>query len=184
MGNIRIREYVLADIDAYAAWQSDPDVARHVSWLPKNHAESLADLLDAIAQQAVVPRSRHFFAVVCMNTNEVVGNVGLTVTEPSTGDCGWFILRVHWGLGYATEAAQMLVKHAFQTLRLDRLTASCSVANPASERVMLKCGFKCIRRSKTRIKCAMTRDAWAPNAPPFIPANARKRGVADFSRDA
>lgn len=39
---IEIREHVLADLDAYVQWQSDPEIARHIAWLPKSHAESEA----------------------------------------------------------------------------------------------------------------------------------------------
>jgi len=104
IGRVQIREWVLGDIDAFAAWQSDIDVARHLGWLPKNRAESQGDLLDAVAQQTAVPRIRHFFAVVCVHDAEVVGDVGFTIIAPSNGDCGWFIRKPYWGLGYATEA--------------------------------------------------------------------------------
>jgi RimJ/RimL family protein N-acetyltransferase len=147
-----------------------------------DRAESRAALLDAIAQQTAVPRIRHFFAVVCVNNDELVGSVDLTVVEPSTGDCGWFIQRRHWGLGYATEAAQLLVKYAFQTLGLNHLTASCSLANPASERVMLKCGFKCIRRSETRTKYEITRDEWTQPTQPSAASDAQEPRAAEPER--
>lgn len=150
----------MGDLDAFAAWQSDNDVARHVAWLPKTRAESQADLLDAIAQQTASPRIRYFFAVVRAHDAAVVGDVGFTITAPSTGDCGWFIRKPYWAQGYATEAAQILLTYAFQTLKLDRLTASCLLANPASERVMMKCGFKCVTQSATRIRYEITREGW------------------------
>lgn len=167
---VQITEWEMEDLDAFVAWQSDPDVARHVAWLPKTHAESQADLLDAIAQQTAAPRIRHFFAVVRARDAEVVGDVGFTITAPSTGDCGWFIRKPYWGLGYATEAARMFVAYAFQTVKLDRLKASCSVANPASERVMTKCGFTCVNRSETRARYEITRDDWARHAHRIGPA--------------
>ncbi len=164
MGRIQVREHVLADLDAYFAWQSDHDVARHVAWLPKNAAESRASLVDAIAQQVAVPRLRHFFAVVHTDTGEVIGDVGFTVVAPGTGDCGWFIRGNYWGSGYATEAVKLLMEHAFGTVRLDRLTASCSIANLASEKVMIKCGFHCVRRSETRVRYEIVRHEWNPQA--------------------
>ncbi|MCX7005327.1 MAG: GNAT family N-acetyltransferase [bacterium] len=160
MSRVKIREYVLADLDAYADWQSDPEVARHITWLPKTRAQSRACLADAIAQQTTVPRIRHFFAVVLADTDETIGNVGLTITGPGTGDCGWFLRRHYWGCGYATDAAQLLIEYAFQALGLERLTASCAVGNSASERVMLKCGFVCVERSETRAKYEIQRTAW------------------------
>ncbi len=174
-GKVQIREWAMEDLDAFAAWQSDPDVARHVAWLPKTRAESQADLLDAIAQQTAVPRIRHFFAVVRVRDAEVVGDVGFTITAPSTGDCGWFIRKPYWREGYATEAAEMLVTYAFQTLPLDRLGASCSLANPGSEGVMMKCGFKCVKRSETRTRYEITRIEWMRRA---------QRAVAGYASHA
>lgn len=152
MNRIAIREHILEDLDAYAEWQSDPDVARHLVWLPKNRAEAREELLDAIAQQTAVPRSKYFFAIVWADTAEVIGDVGFTITATGTGDCGWFLRRKYWGHGYATEATKLIIQYAFGSVGLDRLSASCSLANPASEKVMLNCGFKCKERSESRVK--------------------------------
>ena len=157
MNRVKIREHELADLDAYSDWQSDPEVARYIAWLPKTYAQSQDCLSDAIAQQTMVPRILHFFAVVFANTEEIIGNVGLTITGPGKGDCGWFLRRQYWGYGYATEGAQLLIEYAFQNLGLERVTASCAIGNLASEGVMLKCGFTCVERSEGRVKYEMQR---------------------------
>ncbi len=53
----------------------------------------------------------------------------------------WFGVR-YWGRGYATEAAQALVDHAFGDLGREVLHAGARVSNPASRRVLEKCGFQ------------------------------------------
>ena len=47
-----------------------------------------------------------------------------------------------WGHGYATEAARALIDHAFGDLGHDVLDAGARVSNPASRRVLEKCGFQ------------------------------------------
>lgn len=157
---IEIREHVLTDMEAYCRWQSDSDIARHVAWLPRSRTESEASLVDAIAQQTAHPRIRYFFAVVLRDSGEIIGDVGLTITDPATGDCGWFIRKDQWGHGYATAAVKLLMAYAFQTVGLERLTASCSIANPASEQVMKKCGFHCVGKTTARVSYTATRDDW------------------------
>jgi len=157
MNRVKIREHELADLDAYADWQNDPEVARYIAWLPKTYAQSRDCLSDAIAQQTLVPHILHFFAVVLADTEEIIGDVGITITGPGQGDCGWFLQRQYWGHGYATEGAQLLIEYAFQTLGLERITVSCAIGNLASEGIMLKCGFTCIERSEGRVKYEIKR---------------------------
>jgi len=151
MNRIVIREHILEDLDAYAEWQSDPEIARHLVWLPKNRAEAQKGLLEAIEQQTAIPRRKYFFAIVSVDNAEVIGDVGFTITARETGDCGWFIRKEYWDRGYATEATKLMIQYAFGNAGLERLSASCSLANPASEKVMLKCGFKCTERSESRV---------------------------------
>jgi RimJ/RimL family protein N-acetyltransferase len=48
----------------------------------------------------------------------------------------------HWGHGYATEAARAVIDHAFETLGHAQLVSGARVTNPASRRVLEKCGFQ------------------------------------------
>ena len=54
-----------------------------------------------------------------------------------------------WGLGYASSALAQLVPIGFETHRLNRIYAYHMARNPASGRVMAKCGFHfegCLRQ--------------------------------------
>jgi RimJ/RimL family protein N-acetyltransferase len=57
-------------------------------------------------------------------------------------EIGYWIGVPFWGCGYATEASQGLIDHAFGSLGYEVLTASARVSNPASRRVLEKCGFQ------------------------------------------
>jgi RimJ/RimL family protein N-acetyltransferase len=48
----------------------------------------------------------------------------------------------HWGNGYATEALHAMIDYAFADLAHDALQAGARVTNPASRRVLEKCGFQ------------------------------------------
>ena len=58
----------------------------------------------------------------------------------------------YWGRGYATEAARALIDHAFGELGYERLAGRARVSNPASRRVLEKCGFQWTGVSLIRIR--------------------------------
>jgi ribosomal-protein-alanine N-acetyltransferase len=55
---------------------------------------------------------------------------------------GYSVDEAHAGRGYASEAAGMVVKYAFETLGLHRLETSYNPKNEASGRVLIKNGFR------------------------------------------
>ena len=69
-----------------------------------------------------------------------LSNVRRGVAE--TGTLGYWIGQPYAGAGHATAAVQALARHAFETLRLHRLEASCLPTNAASRRVLEKSGFR------------------------------------------
>jgi RimJ/RimL family protein N-acetyltransferase len=73
---------------------------------------------------------------------QLIGTAGLGRRPSGAIELGYWIARPHWGLGYATEAAQAVVGIARDGLRLKRLTAGHFLDNPASGRVLQKLGFK------------------------------------------
>ena len=54
-----------------------------------------------------------------------------------------FVLaRAHWGHGLGSEAAREVLRYAFETLALERVTAEAAARNFASLRILAKLGFK------------------------------------------
>ena len=72
---------------------------------------------------------------------EPIGACGVEAREGGA-EIGYWIGRHYWGRGYATEAARAVIDHAFGDLGHDALQAGARVSNPASRRVLEKCGFQ------------------------------------------
>jgi RimJ/RimL family protein N-acetyltransferase len=62
--------------------------------------------------------------------------------DGSIPDLGYWLGAAYWGKGYATEAVRALIDYAFGALGHDALHAGARVSNPASRRVLQKCGFQ------------------------------------------
>ncbi len=82
---------------------------------------------------AITPRAK---------PNVVIGVVGIG-PEPADGTprLGYWLGIPVWGQGYATEAARAMLDAFFAYTTNPELTASARVINPASRRVLEKCGF-------------------------------------------
>ena len=57
-------------------------------------------------------------------------------------EIGYWLGVPYWGRGYATEAVRALIDHAFGDLEHEALISGARVSNPASRRVLEKCGFQ------------------------------------------
>lgn len=89
---------------------------------------------------------RFFFAIREKSSEKVIGYCGLgapeydrTVTEVFYG-----ISPDHWGKGYATESAKIMLMFGFNELRLNEIVGFREDGNPASGRVLEKAGLKLV----------------------------------------
>ena len=82
-------------------------------------------------------------AVVLKDEQRLIGHMNFHPWfAPSTYEIGWVFHPAYQGRGYATEAAQALLRYGFETLRFHRIVATCQPENPASFRVMEKLGMR------------------------------------------
>ena len=127
------------DIFRYA---SDPEVARYVLWEPhRSVSETSSFIRDLRARlRAGCPSS---WVVVLRETDTVIGTIGFVwySTDNNAAELGYSFSREYWNRGYATQALRAVIDSVFSSLPLNRLEAQHDVRNPASGRVMQKCGL-------------------------------------------
>ena len=85
---------------------------------------------------------RHFAIEV---NGMLVGGIGV---EPMSGEkqhvaaVGYWLARTHWGQGIATEVLSVMIEYLLEAFpQVHRIQASVYGWNPASARVLEKCGF-------------------------------------------
>ena len=140
---LMLRPLVLRDAQDVWSWASDPEVARYVLWEPHR---SVADTREYIRSMRAMYRRGlpSSWAVVLRETGRVVGTVGFMWYSESncSAEVGYSFSRQYWNRGIATEALQAVLSSAFASLPLNRVEAQHDVRNPASGRVMEKCGMR------------------------------------------
>jgi RimJ/RimL family protein N-acetyltransferase len=136
-----LRRPHLDDMDALANLANNLRVAAMVSRMP--HPYTADDAADFIRRAKTGGIGKCVYAVTLAQTGAFLGCVGI---EPHEGDetveLGYWIGEVHWGKGYATQAAHAVIDMVFRTRAIEAIEARCRVTNAASRRVMQKSGFQ------------------------------------------
>jgi RimJ/RimL family protein N-acetyltransferase len=125
------------DAKAIATLANDLRIAENLLRLP--HPYGLADAERFIAAANAGEGETEF--LIARGTT-VLGACGVGSRDGEQPEIGYWLGVAFWGRGYATEAARALIDHAFADLGYDALVAGARVSNPASRRVLQKCGFQ------------------------------------------
>lgn len=118
------------------------------SWLAHIGDREVRTLQDAqahIAAHILAPYATHGFGMYLVQRREdgaPLGLCGLVQREALPApDIGFALLQEHEGLGYAREAAQAVLWHAFQVLQLPQLLAITAPTNLRSTKLLGALGF-------------------------------------------
>lgn len=127
-----------ADIPQLVQLADNRHVAEMLARMPHPYGEAEARAFLAMSR---LKRSGVVYALTIAGTEIFVGCAGLNMTDRGL-ELGYWIGEPYWKRGFATEAAHALVDLAFQDTTVQVLHASTRVINPASRRVIHKCGFQ------------------------------------------
>ena len=145
------------------------------------------------------PGDGTFVGLVVEHDGEVVGDsmLHLQGTGLSEGEIGWTILPQHAGRGFATEAAQAVLRLAFEHYGLRRVVANLDARNQRSAALCERLGM---RREVDRVadfwskgtwtssyEYALLRDEWQARGgpdPPHVRTSATTRPLARPHRPA
>jgi RimJ/RimL family protein N-acetyltransferase len=137
-GRLVLRAPRLADAKAIVALIGDRRVAENLSRVP--HPYSRADAEDFIATANSAPDELNF--LISTPDGDVLGGCGIGVRREPEPEIGYWLGVPFWGNGYATEAVRAVLDHAFADLGHETILGAARVSNPASRRVLEKCGFQ------------------------------------------
>ncbi len=131
------------DVAQLARLAGDRVISDMTGIIPHPYSMEMAARYVGDARQWNSEGTKLKLAIVERREPEVlIGMIGLRLTEPGEASMGYWLGQSFWGKGYATEAAQGLVDLAFMFTTLRQLAAAVRVINPASRRVLERCGFQ------------------------------------------
>jgi len=155
-----LRPFQETDLGAFAAYRSDPDVARYQSWTPPFTLDQAAAFLKEMERaRPGTPGTWYQLAVERQSQPGMIGDCAFQVFahDERQAQIGFTFSRSYQKQGYATEAGTRLLDYLFGELHLHRVTATCDVENEASFRLLERIGM---RREAHLVENIWFKGAW------------------------
>lgn len=138
-----LRPFTAGDVPAaFRNWCSDPAVTRYLRW-PAHPSEEVTRMVISDWIASYQQPDFYQWAIQPRETDEVVGCISVVEHDDRTAKIhiGYCIGRPWQGQGYMTEALDALVEFFFTQVGAGRIESQHDPNNPASGRVMTKCGL-------------------------------------------
>jgi len=152
-----LREFRQDDWHAVMVYQSDPRYLRYGPWTERTPEAVQAFVQMFLSNQQEQPRRKFQLAITLKSTRQLIGNCGIRLGSPAMldaesheADIGYELSPEHWGQGYATEAARLIVQFGFTELHLHRIESWCIADNAASAHVLEKLGMRLEGRQREK----------------------------------
>ena len=125
-----VRRFAAGDVAAFAAYRSDPEVARYQSWDAPVSEVDAAGLVAVFA--AGEENTPGWFQYAVERHGVLIGDVGVCLHDNRMqAELGFTVARPHQGQGYATEAVRCVLDRVFGS-GVRRVSADCDARNTAS----------------------------------------------------
>jgi RimJ/RimL family protein N-acetyltransferase len=170
-----LRQWRPADREPFAALNADPVVMAHFpAPLTREESDALADHCERL----IAGRGWGAWATQIKATGEFIGIVGLHIPQDDLPlspcvEILWRLARVHWGQGFATEAARAVLRVGFERLRRPEIVSFTVPANIRSRSVMERLGMQMDAATfehpslpvghalRTHVSYRLSRDRWS-----------------------
>ena len=139
---ILLRHWQESDAEALFKYASDPDVGPRAGWPTHKSVEESREIIRTFFHNETT------WAIVLKETGEAIGCIGYYTHETSNipigeNDCevGYWVGKPYWNKGICTEALKLMLDYCINEKHFENIWADHFTGNPASGRVMEKCGF-------------------------------------------
>ena len=139
---ILLRYWQESDAEALFKYASDPDVGPRAGWPAHKSVEESREIIRTFFHNETT------WAIVLKETGEAIGCIGYYTHETSNipigeNDCevGYWVGKPYWNKGICTEALKLMLDYCINEKHFEDIWADHFTGNPASGRVMEKCGF-------------------------------------------
>lgn len=143
---LKLRAIFPADAPAILALMSDPRVLEHHELVPFDSIDQANEIISRFTQWFQNDQAVRW-GIACKPNDELIGTCCFDTFHPKyqTVNLGYSLRSDHWGQGFATEAVETIIRHAFENGIIgpvNRIQAITIPENTASENVLKKLGFE------------------------------------------
>lgn len=141
---LRLRQPQMSDAPQIYRYAVDPLSSRYLSWSPHRDEGETQLFLRGCIKAWHGTQGKHGeerLSWVILAESVVVGMIEVKLKGRNAG-IGYVIAPEAWGLGYASEALGLVSEALFHHSPVSAIWALCVTENPASARVLEKCGYQ------------------------------------------
>lgn len=140
---IHLSEFRASDKPALVEYLNDRDIYERTLRIPYPYSDNDADTWLAIAANNTQQGQPVNFAIRTAQ-DYLIGGCGFDGCQAGKShraEIGYWLAKPYWGRGIMTSVVSKICQHAFDEFGLVKITAHVFSLNPASARVLEKCGF-------------------------------------------
>lgn len=128
----------------YNNWASDDDVTKYLTWPAHENVEGTIALVKNWASHYTEDDYYQWAITLKSNGDQPIGSIAVVRKDDSIKmvHIGYCIGKKWWNQGVMSEALQALITYFFDVVGVNRIEARHDAQNPASGKVMLKCGMQ------------------------------------------
>lgn len=140
---LTLRRFALDDAEAmFKNWASDPEVTRFLTWSPHGDIGVSKGVVEQWASEYKA-NSIYNWAIELSELGEPIGGISVVNLDEANESCeiGYCISKAYWRKGITPEALKAVIDFLFSGVGMNRIVVRYYTKNPASGRVMQKCGM-------------------------------------------
>lgn len=133
----------LDDVAIWTEYCRDP-IATTYTALPDKTPEQMSQFVIETTIQRYADGRGGLQALISKDTGAFIGQCGIFIQEVNgiqETEVGYHLIPRYWGMGYATEAAQLFRNYAFEHYPLDSIVSIIHPLNEPSKKVALRNGM-------------------------------------------
>lgn len=132
-----LRPLTVEDASAAFVWLSDERVTKFMPYQTYTDIENVRKWIDSLSGE-----DNYNFGFVFKENNLLIGSGDIGYSSRTKAwEFGYNIRYDYWNRGLTTEAAKCMMKFAFDSFGARDFSSNHAVDNPASGKVMKKCGL-------------------------------------------
>lgn len=138
-----LRPWSESDAQSLYEFAKDPRVGPIAGWPVHTSVENSRQIIREVLS------ANETYAIVQKGEEKAIGSIGLMMGEKSNlsigeneAEIGYWIGVPYWGRGMVPEAANALLKYAFERIGISKMWCGYFEGNEKSKRVQEKCGFR------------------------------------------
>ncbi|MBW1915891.1 MAG: GNAT family N-acetyltransferase [Deltaproteobacteria bacterium] len=150
---LTLRSFSIDDIKSLVDIADDRRIADGMISIPHPYTIQYAEQWIKMAEKNMKADISYYFAITLNEDNRLISSIELRAIEMEHlhAETSFWIGSDWQGNGYATEAANAMIKFGFITLGLNRIYAHHMLRNRSSENVLKKIGMTCEGTMRQRV---------------------------------